>query len=107
MYYFINCNWEKSNQFQKNPSTIIDGKDGYKTRECFLKSFEEGISYWNNFKTEVTTEYEHYSFTLSNMLESRWGYGAMHPGTFPMIELYQVVWKRTDILQLQISCCHQ
>ena len=80
---FINCDWEKTNQFQKNLSTIIDGKEGYKIRECFLKSFEEDISYWNNFKKEEAKECENYSLTLSNILESRWGYGAMHPGTFP------------------------
>ena len=80
---YINCNWEKSNQFQKTLSTLIDGNDGYKTRECFLKSFEEGISYWNNFKIEEAKEYENYSFTLSDILESRWSYGAMHPGIFP------------------------
>ena len=80
---FIDSNWEKSILFEKNPTTIRDGKEGYKTRECFLKSFEEGISYWNNFKIEEAKEYEIHSFTLSNILESTWGYGAMHPGTFP------------------------
>ena len=34
--FYINCNWVKSDQFQTNPSTIIDGKAGYKIRECFL-----------------------------------------------------------------------
>ena len=66
---FINCNWEKNDKFQKYQSTIIDGKDGYKTRYCFLKSFEDSISYWNNFKIEEAKEYENYSFTLSNILE--------------------------------------
>ena len=46
----INCNWEKSEEFGINLTTIIDGKEAYKTREFPLKSFEEGISYWNNFK---------------------------------------------------------
>ena len=32
---------------------------------------------------EEAKEYEKYSFTLSNILESRWGHGAMYPGTFP------------------------
>ena len=81
--FFMNCNWEKNNQFDKNPSTIIDGKNVYKIREYFLKSFEEGITYWNNFKIEEAKEYEKHSFTLSNILESTWVYSAMHPGTFP------------------------
>ena len=41
------------------------------------------ISFWNNFKIEEAKEYEKYSFMLSDILESTWGYGAMHPGTFP------------------------
>ena len=65
--FFINSNWEKNNQFDKNPSTIIDGKNVYKIREYFLKSFEEGITYWNNFKIEEAKEYEIHSFTLSNI----------------------------------------
>ena len=31
----------------------------------------------------MSKEYGNYSFTLSNILESQWGYGAMHPGIFP------------------------
>ena len=57
---FINCNWQKSEKFEINPTTIIDGKEGYKTMECFLKSFEEGISYWDKFKKEEVKEYESY-----------------------------------------------
>ena len=38
---FINYNWEKSNKFQKTPSTIIDDKDGYKTRECLLNHLKK------------------------------------------------------------------
>ena len=79
---FINCNWEKSEKFEISPTTITDGKEGYKIRECFLKSFEDGILYWDNFKKEEAKDYNSYSQTLSDMLESRWGYSTLHPGTF-------------------------
>ena len=80
---FINCNWKRCDSFKINPSTIIDGKVGYNAREKFLTSFVVGKTYWKSFKQEEAKLYEDYSLELSNMLESRWGYGAMHPGTFP------------------------
>ena len=84
LYSFINCNWEKSEKFEINPTSVIDFKKGYKTRERFLETFEEGISYWKNLKKkEEAKEYKSYSLTLSDMLESRLGYGALYPGTFP------------------------
>ena len=56
---------------------------GMKWEEYFLKSFRDSILYWVNFKKEEAKEYESYSLILSNMLESRSGYGALHSETFP------------------------
>ena len=32
---------------------------------------------------EESTLYDKYSLQLGNIFESNWGYGAIHPGTFP------------------------
>ena len=80
---FIDTQWTYNNDFKKSPSKLIHGKEAYKIRELFLLSFDVGKSYWENFKLEELKLYDQYSLELGNIYESNWGYGAMHPGTFP------------------------
>ena len=80
---FICSFWVKSDQFKFNPALSITGKSSYEYRERFLKSFKKGQLYWAKFKEEESLLYKKYSLELTNMLESRWGYGALHPGLFP------------------------
>ena len=80
---FINKHFTYSVLFDKNPTSLIHGKEACDDRELFLKSFDVGKTYWENFKLEESKLYDEYSLQLGNIFESNWGYGAMHPGTFP------------------------
>ena len=61
----------------------MHGKAAYGIRESYLLSFDVGKMYWENFKLEESKLYDKYALQLGNIIESNWGYGAMHPGTFP------------------------
>lgn len=80
---FINEHYTQSNDFPIHPHGISNPKEGLKSREAFCKTIPNGDNRFNSFITEQKQILSKYESTLTDIIETEWGYSAMHPGQFP------------------------